>query len=292
MMLRPNARLVRMLRMQSRSWDLKLERARQHLDELSSYTAQFTSRHGYEAVRDAHRDEQPDDVWRYVVHFTEHPDERVAVVVGDVVHNVRSALDHVMVALVSPRREREVFFPIFNERVFDDHGAAVDTDQGRRWASITRDLDERIVTQLRILQPFQEPEADVAEFCRSHGIDPKQIHALSLLNRLDNADKHRRLPRIIQTMRDVRTVTTYQGGVIEQHVADGGLVEAGTEVAKFGFSTPSTATTEVDVQITGTVTIALDIGGQRGGVVVPDALTIMIEHATDIIRSLEPHARS
>ena len=178
------------------SWVLKLDRAEHHVKEVKRYIATFANEHPYDVVRkDIKIKGQKYATFR--LHFTSEPDERLAVVVGDVVHNVRSALDHLMVAIAGDAGK--ISFGIFRQRPYDDNAEPLDNDDGKRWADVTECLSGDALTQFKMLQPFQPPPSEgPAEHCAAQGIDPVDIHALAQLNRLDNADKHRKLIPVAQ----------------------------------------------------------------------------------------------
>ena len=93
-----------------RSWRLKIARAEHHLSDLRHLVESCQDGHHYRAVcpnpprRPTH--------WRFVLEITEPPDPQIAVVLGDLLFNVRSALDHVAVACAPSDRKRQAGFPV------------------------------------------------------------------------------------------------------------------------------------------------------------------------------------
>jgi hypothetical protein len=100
----------------------------------------------------------------------EQPPQELALIVGDVVHNVRSALDHLVYALSSPEAQesRDTQFPIFTER-----GAFE-----RRGVSMIESITGPERTLIENVQPF------------AHSVEPDN-DPLEILRRLSNMDKHR-----------------------------------------------------------------------------------------------------
>ncbi len=95
-------------------------------------------------------------------------------VVGDVLANLRSALDHLAFALagrfgIAPGLEHRIEFPIFTSEAEFDR-------RGRRRGSLLSLVPGSVATALRSLQPFDRDD------------DP-----LALLHSLNNFDKHRHL---------------------------------------------------------------------------------------------------
>ncbi len=106
--------------------------------------------------------------------FDPPPLSEWALILGDAVHNLRSALDvlvwaHVDEGTLSERQARDIAFPIWSDASkWDDNSA-------RLLATVPAEIAQRI----HGCQPFQRPEAD-----RSGDLLP-------LLAELDNRDKHR-----------------------------------------------------------------------------------------------------
>lgn len=169
-------------------WLVKLDRARRHLGELKEMIGAFRATEPYSVVG------EPTDIKdcvNYRLHLHREPPAEIGAVVGDIVHNLRSALDNVAYGIaernlgrpLTEREERAPEFPICtNPDAFKKH-----VDEKRRaelWGN-------RGVETLRSVQPFPPV-----------GPDPKQpIEVIrhserKLLQRLDhlwNVDKHRRL---------------------------------------------------------------------------------------------------
>lgn len=154
---------------------LKVGRAREHIDALEAETAHFVNDSGaYEFYTEP--DPETDGVIAKIhVHGT--PPVHLALVAGDVVHNLRSALDHLVWQVgiadnkhVSSRSQ----WPI----VMD----------GKNWPSEAGDrlalLSPPHVEAIRLLQPF----ADMRD--NSPGV------MLGMLGALSNRDKHR-LPLLV-----------------------------------------------------------------------------------------------
>src|SRR5688500_17747586 len=93
------------------SWRLKLVRARDHLNEIEALIATYGQTQAHAAVRVKPAKRQP-NLWVYNLKITVPPDPMLAVVIGDVVHNARSALDHIAVALVPNKHRSAASFPI------------------------------------------------------------------------------------------------------------------------------------------------------------------------------------
>jgi len=147
---------------------IKIERARMHLSSLDSEAAGFATVNPFPVVSD--RDANGDTVARVMV--AGQPPPVMSAIVGDLVHNLRSALDYVAWQLVESNHgqpDTRTGYPIcVAEKDFESSGRAA-----------LRGAKEEAILAIRATQPFiaAAPEA----------------HPLEVLRRLDNHDKHRLL---------------------------------------------------------------------------------------------------
>lgn len=165
------------------AWD-KLRWANQHFDVLRSQIEPFEQ-------RDSHsiRVEADPDAGKYEFYITglEVPDPDWGLMIGDCLHNARTALDYVMVrlwALVTgqdPQDVDRVQFPIYNDP--------------KTFASATGELRKELafsgyLAHIEALQPFNSWNPSVWGF--GDDATPASLpHALDRLSLLDNIDKHR-----------------------------------------------------------------------------------------------------
>ena len=176
-----------------RSWESKLERAKHHLSDFEALIAPYEGRRAY-PVREGR--ELNDDEWEYVsrIDIPEPADPLLPIIAGDIMSNLRSALDHLAVALSSEPHDRTAF-PIFTDDI-----DAIDPDTGkylhrkarRKWKALTRGFPEGAMTIIEEAQPYMHSR---------EGRDP-QYAALALLSVLQNADKHKRLVLVVSGLRD------------------------------------------------------------------------------------------
>jgi hypothetical protein len=148
------------------SWRLKLKRADHHLVALESLVGDGGFR--------AHEAQTPDGSWTYTI-WADDVDPMVPLVLGDLLFNVRSALDHLAVALSPRGRQGKAQFPIF------DLDPETDPNLASQWERQTRGIAEPVMEVMRRVQPF------ATESPRHH------LHSLGLLHNWQNADKHRSL---------------------------------------------------------------------------------------------------
>ena len=186
------------------SWRLKVERAKKHLNEIEREMRLYSERHPYEAVRDQKTQKNP-NVWRFRLRLTDYPDPMIAVIVGDFLFNLRSALDHLAVAIAPRKRKRSAFFPVemIDPWPTDDETAnRPDTLKARqRFESAVNGMPTDAVAVIKELQPYQSP-ADVLK-----------THFIYVLSGLEHADKHRNLILLRNGVKNVKLVRTVNAAV-------------------------------------------------------------------------------
>ena len=208
------------------SWDRKLERADQHLKALTVAIEAFIATDPYGVVRklDAEGAEHV-----YLFDKFIDPPECIGLLVGDVVHNLRTSLDHIVLALaqkgakdvgveMTRRAERPIQFPVaIAPEQFEDQ-------IGRR--------------RLR----YVEPEAKaVIERLQPYWINQAEPDRswIAVVNELDVTDKHRTIPSL-------GAVVSYEAFVVPPGVERPKMVPTHTpgewglnaEVARYRFSEP------------------------------------------------------
>lgn len=161
-----------------RAITVKVERAKEHLATLNVEIDTFASQRPYavHVVTYAGTNEIQDFVW------VRDTPGRWSAITGDCVHNLRSALDHIVWALsggddtAPPRSE----FPIFlEEDRYLQRSARGEPARGSGLQKIEGVRPFEAKTKIRQLQPFRSPK-------------PAE-HPLWILHELDNFDKHRAL---------------------------------------------------------------------------------------------------
>ena len=150
--------------------------------DIQHEAVKYASRHPYSFTRIGLPNSQK--AIRFRFHITEQPDPMVAVMIGDFVHNLRSALDYVVVACVPKKRRNSASFPILFQDIFakDNSGQFVvnDDDLRKNFKTATEGLHPKARALIIQHQPY------------NLGVDPGII-TLGIISRLENADKHRQL---------------------------------------------------------------------------------------------------
>ena len=266
-------------------WWLKFKRAQHHMVDIRREARRYARAHPYRTVP-IRQPQHYDGVQRFRLEITEQPDPAIAIILGDFIHNLRSALDHVVVAATSPRSKRgDAGFPIATENPWatDANGKYVFRDPQRRksiWKAIN---GVPLLAQAVIIgaQPYRvpDPEKDV----------------LAVLNRLENADKHRELitigsglvwPRIIVVRPDDTLVSPPLGYGYGQFVPDG---------AEIHLTVPLPTNTRVKMEFSGTPAVSIKVtpGGHNQPPIefrLCESMATALRNVRTLLRGLEPFA--
>jgi hypothetical protein len=176
----------------------KLDRAREHLAELQTAVDAFREQ-DLSSLLSTSVEDHPSDPSLAVVGIRMHMQApmRWSLIIGDILTNLRAALDHAVYGHASARQQlnssqrRDLKYPIFTERRdWDGIPDSVNQDgtirRGLRGAynELEPLLAPEVLTLIGQAQPFEAQ------------IDPPEWHALAILNGLVNRDKHRAVHEI------------------------------------------------------------------------------------------------
>lgn len=247
------------------SWRLKLARAEEHLRNLADEIGIPIGRNPCPV----HESLNADGEYEYAIEVPGAVSQRVPIMVGELLFNIRSALDHLTCALIPTKDKGRAQFPIF-----DVNPLEVDESTGKYahpWARGAWNLQTKGVpcparAVMAMLQPFYQ-----AREARK----PAEHNSLSILRRLQDADKHRELlyasPTLFETTLHVNN---------EQLV---GIVPGLKDGAKV-FAFPH----QVDVQVEGVVRVPIGIGDNFGYAYPLVFDTILDNIANNVLPGLEP----
>jgi hypothetical protein len=198
----------------------KLDRAEYHLDALATDIREVMEKHGERGVT---QHNPIDQTYSFLHQAPALPDDW-GVRLGDFVHNLRSALDHLVAQ----------FVVLAGATVHDSHQFPI-IDHPNEW-------------KRRVVQPAQNSRRGLLDF-----IDPQHIAfieslqpyqpatglpTLQVIRRFSNADKH----RLIHASRTYMTATPRISGALSipvriidvSYPSPGTPLEDGTEIARFG----------------------------------------------------------
>lgn len=235
-------------------WWLKIQRAEKHMVDINQEAMRYAEGHPYTCERIRLLDSD-DTIWGRF-HITNQPDPMVAIMLGDFIHNLRSALDWVVVACSPRKRRYDASFPILLKDVFakDADGNFVLSDPERKRVEACLDGLSSDARALVIgLQPYHMG-------ANSHRA------ILGLISRLENADKHRELIAIGCGGRDFRGTLIIPDS--PRAVELGDVLATGEDFLKdntpisYAFPAevlPFVHPSEVDMHLTGTVKILVNV---------------------------------
>ena len=150
----------------------KLRRAEQHIERLDDAVGRYLNGEGRAPIMN----KQADGVTLVVeVPMLREPPGCLSLILGDALHNLRSALDYLawQLVLANGRTPTEhTQFPIYDNRL---------TKKGKpRSVDVDGGIDGQALTLIERLQPY-------------HRVNDPARHPLSILRHLSNVDKHRTL---------------------------------------------------------------------------------------------------
>jgi hypothetical protein len=177
----------------------KLRHAEAHITTLRTFIDAARSQEENQLGLGAELDAATD---MYVLRITSAPDlapisEKVSLIVGDVVHNLRSALDHLAWRLACgaapggiPAKPKDVIFPICEP---PQPGKSCKTPKYFTAAD---------------WQKIHEFEPCKGLNNRPDGWSASYVHQLTLLQQLSNDDKHKTLPLVLILTNELKTMRT------------------------------------------------------------------------------------
>jgi hypothetical protein len=253
---------------------LKIRRARYHIDTANEFMKRFFNRKPYKIIDRVERDGQA----RYrILRFEQQRDipPEIALSIGDICNNLRSALDHLLWQLWllnDPSFDRIVFFPICDtEDIFKTK---------RIWGFI-KGLSDVQRTILESLQPYKTGKP-----------------ALSWLRDVNNSDKHRLIQIIYEVVNVDRLRITIDDSTALLKVPmppiipfikilPNSKVENGTELARIPLNNLSRGT-HVRVQSHAFVNFAFEGSNTAHGKIVKDSVDSMFFEVSRVVALFEP----
>jgi hypothetical protein len=246
------------------TFPMKLIRADEHLKALNDEVTDFLAIHPYEVI--TQQDSPRGNISAKVVYRYTPPD-RLLMLIGDVLYNLRSALDHLAWSLAGTRADETTEFPIFcKERGF----------LGQRGGAKIHDMPAAAQTIIESLQPYK----------RSHS-SPERT-PLWLLQAANIENKHHTLNLVAARVRGdihVNTSLCHPSYGLTGTTGDYLTFEDGAEIFRIpGPVDPS----QVQDYSRYTFDVAFDPKGPARGIRLREGLRDMREAVAEAIRLLEP----
>lgn len=244
------------------TFTMKLVRADEHLKALNNEIATFLQIRPYEVV--TKKDIPAGNLCARVI-YRHAPPARLLMLIGDVLYNLRSALDHLAWSLAGTKADRRTEFPIFyEERGFLDRGREK-----------SHDMPAPAQTTIESLQPYKGV----------HGLPESE--PLWLLQQLSIEDKHHTLNLVaagVDVRLDVSTSLRHPAYGLTGRTGYLPL-EDGAEIYRIPLpANPS----QVQDYSRSTFDVALDPKGPGRGISLREGLRNMREAVAEVIRLLEP----
>jgi hypothetical protein len=262
---------------------LKMQRAEKHFQELQNTVKAFVGSDPYAVVN------EPDAKPKHYVarlKIEREPPPELSPIIGDIIHNARSALDHLVWLLIKKAgndpTDRKVSgrppFLIFTKDPFDSAIYAT-TDKWKNakgtWDSYTKGMDRVDVGIIKRMQPYSSP------------FDPN-LHPLARLNELSNWDKHRELHFAGQV--GVVTGTRVLEGVSPSaaikpywFLPEPKVLKEGTIIARYEGGSVPEGEPQVNTNLTLSVDIAFGEGSPHDGLGVEDTLQEIGMHVSNVL---------
>jgi hypothetical protein len=163
-------------------YELKLERAIRHFNETSDLLTAYKNPRPY-TIR---RGENPNTGLSFWIILNRKPTDDIALAAGDCVHNLRSALDHIVYELSCHNRQvshvGSTAFPIYVDAKHWDEKDSTGKLRATSGLHKLRAVPPAAISRVELLQPYQGLEA-------RYWTRERLLH----VHQLDIADKHRSL---------------------------------------------------------------------------------------------------
>jgi hypothetical protein len=244
---------------------LKLDRAYEHIEALNSAIQGFLGRRPYELWR--RFDPQISEYFVYL-RVRDTPPIKWSIIIGEIVHNLRSALDHLAWQLVKAngnKPDRATGFPIFSDNPFADNASEKSLE---RWEKMTAGMHTDDIAILKELQPYNRGNRNSSLF---------------ILNSLSNHDKHREIHFTQNVVTNMKVEFTNQRDCELEPLVDPyrGTFENGTVVLHYRVI-PTGDNPHVHVEAECTFNIAFRYPGTIVGLSVEETLILLGNVVHDI----------
>jgi hypothetical protein len=272
--------------MMTDSWWLKFKRAQYHMVEIQRMTRLYVESQPYRLVQIPQPKNEPYVL--YQLEIVAQPDPLMAIIVGEFIHCLRSALDHIVVACAPAQERKHAGFPVayIDPFALDANGCPVNPDKD------ARDSFARQIAGLA-----DGPRALVIGAQPYKTRSPAQVEQalIGILNRLENADKHRQLVLVGYGVQDARTELKMRDTIIEAPIpmTRAHFLDNGTVIELTGISELHP---EVQVHLRGSAVITVKVsrleGNQRDtDIRLRNLMLHSLPAVRNFLRAMEPFVR-
>lgn len=248
----------------------KVDWAKHHGESYGKMLHDWAATHPIEIRKQVNRDS---GAHRWLAYFRSQPPPEVGLALGDIVHNLRSALDHLVFLLVKANGQapgRVNAFPIYT-----DPDKFWNLRQSRR--DPLRNVSAKWAEEIARWQPFaMSPDAP--------GDD-----SLAVLSMLDNIDKHRNLILtagcVSNHFDSLRwSITPSIGGGLGHEIQTRPVYEDGAVLLHIWPIPPQPIEANIDPESQFALRIAVDIGESQP-MLLPEHLVIPVEEVLEAFAS-------
>jgi hypothetical protein len=252
---------------------IKVERAKEHARQLQSEIEAFLARKPYQLIVESDPD-SGDNIYR--VKVSEQPPARWGTIIGDVVHNLRTALDYLAYLLVVANGHtpgKDTYFPICNSK---------ETFEAVGLKRMIKDASPEAKRRIASLRPYREGNK-----------------TLWVIHELDISDKHHLLVTVGSALKNVTLTVTFTG---EMALSRGEIkfppyplipedrlypLEDGAEVFRFKTGGPSARSSEVAEQFDPSFDVAFGAELVVQGKLVIPTITELIKATEELLDVFE-----
>jgi hypothetical protein len=271
-------------RIMSADFSRKLDRAEAHIDTLEDSIHRWLESDAYSLVENLNA-----QTGEYVLEakLTKPPCDSWPLLIGDAVHNLRSALDHIAYtlalngyqiqnpgAMIPPNHQKRIQFPIV--ATSNDPARNVEQFYAQVIIGQLRYVPGPAATCIESLQPYKRSPTDPAS-------DP-----LWIVNELDVIDKHRKL-HAVAVANPVQGFSIGQGGgtvEIKDMEISGGTVESDRVLMRFTIGSQTTMPLHMERQFARYVALADGPVGATTGEVVSILRGLVENVKNTVVREL------
>jgi|SRR5665213_560901 len=246
------------------SFVAKVSRAKKHIVDLEHAITEYVGTDPYTVSEGVEGNGKNRRKVRRLTFTSDPANTDMPILVADSVYNLRSALDHLQNAIVPKKRVGRVYFPIYFDGVWNPVPPEENAErlkQRGRWLSDVKDLHVDAVAVLKALQP-----ADGT-------LPANEVNLLSLVNRLSNTDRHKKIPVVaagLESFLIVWEMPDGSTGAGRGAAQDGYFIENEAEIG----GVPQDA---VNVQIKGSPVIVTRAGDKNWHARIPRDLNLAVD---------------
>lgn len=253
--------------------------------EIRHAARDYAKRRPYEIVRVAPSKKQPKR-WRYRITFDE-ADPMIVAMIGDFVHNLRSALDHLVVACSKPKDRKSASFPI------EVHDIWERTARGK----FIRGDDERRAHFQRAIKGLGPQTTAIVLGAQPYQSDTPATHIIGVLSRLENADKHRKIIAIGTNLRGATLSVFIRDQLYKTYmIGHRDFFYNNAQVLSFDVANPRLGESDVRVEAGGVAMISIKDRGIVGNeepadFMIYSTMIMALRNVRYVLKLMEPYVR-